>query len=445
MRFALKGVSRPRDPVRATDGYTVDPSTSRAAAAEAECAQPVDKRARTYVLVSIWLVFWAILHLYVVVAVFSNAVLLLSYYAVNYRFGFVRRGLGGELIRIFPDSDYFIAAYTILWTSTIVWLIALVVLMWLICSSGITSERRVMLALLVPVLPFSYSYAVYNSHPEIWGMTALLAFSIALWRARNLRFRIIASTLYGITMAVLALIHEAIPLEFALGAVLAIVVLSKGATQAAKRICGVLAVGPGIVSVSLVAMLGRRDIASRLCAQVPHGMVDDPRGLSTTPHKALHSFFGHLQGRSDFHDWVCTKVILFFDLDMHTAVRVVASYGFLRLLGSFLIGLLFFVGTLSTIRYMCGVPGKLFLGEIRNNLVMAVLAVALLVPLFATALDWTRWWVMMTLDVAIVYIFYAIHRPEIEQAPSKRNVLVFVAVAIVLAVIPIGDVNNVGG
>ena len=96
------------------------------------------------------------------------------------------------------------------------------------------------------------------------------------------------------------------------------------------------------------------------------------------------------------------------------------------------------------IRYFSGVPVRVFLNELRGKLLLPVLASALLVPLFMTALDWTRWWTIITLDVAIVYILYAIGRPEIEQAPSRRNVLVFAWVVMTLAVIPIGAANNVG-
>jgi hypothetical protein len=313
--FALKGVSTPDNPDRFTAGYSANPSIQCITGICVKYAPLADKRARVYVLVSIWVVVWAICHLYFVVAVFSNALLWLTYYVVNYEFGFVRRGLAGELIRIFPDAHYFNAAYTILWSSIVVWLIALAALMWLVLSTGARSERRIMLALAVPVMPFSFSYALYNPHPELFGMTSLLALSISLTRVRTPRSRMILSALYGIAIAVLALIHEAIPLEFALGAILAIVVLSKDATHAAQRICSVLAVGPGMVSILLVAVLGRRDVAAQLCAQVPHGMVENPWAVSTTPQKALDYMLGRVESRSDYHDWVCNNVTPLFDVD----------------------------------------------------------------------------------------------------------------------------------
>jgi hypothetical protein len=408
-------------------------------------AHLADKRARMYVLVSIWLVVWAIFHVYLGRVVFPNAILWLSYYAVNYEFGFVRRGLAGELIRIFPGAHYFTAAYTILWAYIVVWLIALAVLILLILFTGVKSERRIMLALVVLVLPFSFSIAVYKPYPELFGMTALLAFSISLTRVRSLRSRMIFSGMYGIAMAVLALIHEAIPLEFALGAILAIVVLSTDATHAAQRICAVLAVGPGLVSVLLVAVLGRRDVAAQLCAQVPHGMVENPWAISTTPQNALNYMLGRAESRSDYHDWICNNLTPLINVDSTTAFQGVINMGFSWLFSSFILGLLFFVGTAWLIRYFSGVPVGVFLNKLRGNLMSLVLASALLVPLFMTGVDWTRWWVLITFDVAIVYVLYVIDRPEIEQAPSRRSVLVFLGVVIVLAVIPTGAANNVGG
>lgn len=270
------------------------------------------------------------------------------------------------------------------------------------------------------------------------------SFSIFLTRAHTSRTRVILSTLYGLTMAVLALIHEAIPLEFALGAVLAIIVLSKNATGATRRICTALAIGPGTVSVLLLAVVGRRDIADQLCAHIPHGMVENPWAAATTPQRVLDYIFGRVESHADYHDWVCEHVTPWFNLDWITSAKLVAVVGFRALFGAFLLGLLFFVATTSMIRYVSAVPVRTFFAELRGNLALPVLASALLVPLFITAVDWTRWWVMITLDVAIVYILYAIDRPEIEQPPSRRNVQVFVCVVLVLAVIPTGSANNIG-
>lgn len=400
------------------------------------------KRSWVYVLVSIWVVGWAIAHLCFVTYVLWNTMLFLSYYVANYEFGFVRRGLVGEFIRILPNKQYFTGAYVILFASIAVWLVAL---MWLCLSTGARSERRIMLALTVPVLPFSFTYAVYNPHPELFAMTALLAFSMSLTRVSTPRLRMILSAVYGIAIAVLALIHEAIPLLFALGAILAILVLARDATHAVQRICVALAVVPGIVVVVLVAEFGRRDVGARLCAKVPHGMVDDPwAAIANKPQKALDYVLESGKSKSDYHDWICRNLTPTMDVDLTAAIRSVSHYGFAFLSESLILGLLIFTVTIGLIRFLSGVPIIAFLKEIRGDLILPVLGLALLIPLFVAAVDWSRWWILISFDVAIVYILYAITRPEIEQPPSRRTVFVFACFVMVLAVIPTGTTNNVG-
>ena len=96
------------------------------------------------------------------------------------------------------------------------------------------------------------------------------------------------------------------------------------------------------------------------------------------------------------------------------------------------------------IRYLSGVSISVFIREIRGNLLLPALASLMFVPLFVVAVDWTRWWTLISFDVAIVYILYAIGRPEIEQPPTRRQILVFMCAILVLAVIPTGSTNNVG-
>jgi hypothetical protein len=443
-RLADHGVTIPVDADRFTVGYSANPTAQRSRTIGAKYARLAAGHARVYVLVAAWVIACTIFHLYFARSAFSNDLIWLQYYAVNYEYGFVRRGLAGELLRLFPSGHYFAATYTVLWASIVVWLIALVALSWQILSTGARSERRIMLALVVPVLPFAVSYAAYSPHPELFAMTALLAFGISLTRARTRRSRMILSALYGLFIAVLALVHEAIPLELALGAVLAIVVLSNDATRSAQRICAALAVGPGIVVVLLIAAVRRLDVAQQLCAQVPHGMIGNPFAVATTPQKALDYMLGRIESRLDYHDWVCHHVAPTFNEGLTTAVGTVFAWGFVPLLGAFVLGLLYFVGTTWVIRYFSGVSVRTFLDQFRGNLLLPVLASLLLVPLFMTGVDWTRWWILITCDVATVYILYAIHTREIEQAPSRRNLAVFVCAVIVLAVIPTGAANNVG-
>lgn len=93
-----------------------------------------------------------------------------------------------------------------------------------------------MLALAIPVLPFALSYALYSPHPELFGMSALLAYILGLTRCQTLRATAYLSATYGSVTAVLALLHEAIPLQMALGAVLAIVGQVQGRGVRRRRV-----------------------------------------------------------------------------------------------------------------------------------------------------------------------------------------------------------------
>lgn len=404
-----------------------------------------DKGARTYLLVSVWLVVAAIIHLFVVLVAYPSAIYWLSYYVPNYEFGFVRRGLGGEIIRMLPDGYYFTAVYTMLGASVVVWLIALGVLMWRILSGQPGRERRVMLALLVPVLPFSLTYALYSPHPELFGMAALVALGLFLTNTRTARPRLIACALYGSAIAALAFVHEAIPLQLALGAVLAIVVLPRDMSPALQRICLMLAVVPGIVAVLLAAGLGRKQVGSLLCEQIPHRMIENPYAASTSVQKTLDYMFGRVESKSDYHDWMCRYATPILESNFSDGVQMVAQFGVLPLLASFIVGLLYFVGTTWAIQFFSGVPVTTFLRELRGNYVLAVLALALMVPVFMTAVDWTRWWILITFDVAVVYIMYAASRPEIAKPASRSEARIFVWVVALLAIVPTGAALHIGG
>lgn len=408
-------------------------------------ARLADKRARTFVLVSVGLVVAAIVHLFIVLVAYPSAIYWLSYYVPNYEFGFVRRGLGGEVIRQLSGSHYFPAIYTMMWAPVVIWLGALGVLMWRIISGGVRSDRRIMLALLVPVLPFSLSYALYSPRPELYGMTALLAFCLLLGRLEKRSSKLVLSACYGIAIAVLALVHEAIPLLLALGAVLAVVVLSKASPPATQRLCSLLAVGPGVAATLLVAVLGRKDLGAQLCAQIPHRLLENPYAASTSLQNAVDYILGRVESKADYHDWMCHFATPMLDATADDGLRLVGEFGLVPLVVSFVVGLLYFAGTTWAIHYLSGVPISVFIDQLRDRVALPLLGLALVVPVFMSGVDWTRWWIVITFDVAIVYIVFATARPEIDRAASRRNISVFVWLVAVLAVVPTGAALHFGG
>jgi hypothetical protein len=398
-------------------------------------------RARLYNLVSIGLILWTSIYVFVLGRTMAMTVYRISYYVANYDVGFVRRGLGGEILKLFPQAHYFTIVRLLVWVSIAVYLTALVALMWQVLFRRNRAERRVVLALLIPLLPFSVSFAVLNSRPELFAASALVAFGIALTYCDNVRAALVVSALYGSVTAVLTFVHEAIPLEFALGAVLAVLVLASGAARAVQRTCILLAVVPGLAATVVIAVLGRRDAAAQLCAQVPHGPVENPFAVPVPkfPDFILHRY----ESRSDYHDWVCRNIIPVFDQDMFAGLHSVVRMGFVLLLANFICGMLVFLGGVMLINYFSGARFNGFLGQVRGEFVLPLLALLLMVPLFATAIDWIRWWTIILFNIGFVYILYASDSPEIEKPVSARQVRVFLAAVIVLAMVPLGGAPGI--
>src|SRR5215510_2559789 len=61
-------------------------------------------------LVLLYLAFWVAL-----AVLFEPNLQFFSYYAINYDQGFVRRGLAGELLRLFPADHYFTGLLILRW------------------------------------------------------------------------------------------------------------------------------------------------------------------------------------------------------------------------------------------------------------------------------------------------------------------------------------------
>jgi hypothetical protein len=64
---------------------------------------------------------------------------------------------------------------------------------------------------------------------------------------------------------------------------------------------------------------------------------------------------------------------------------------------------------------------------------------------FLIGFDWTRWLIIVTFDVAIVFTVFAARRTEIDQPPTSNKLRLFVFLVLVLVLIPIGIVPGFGG
>ena len=197
-----------------------------------------NQRARPllHVGIAVAIAIWAAVVLCFAVNIVPLDVYWMSYYAVDYTYGFVRRGLAGELVGLAP-GHWFAVTLGLRWLSTAVYLCALALIMGVVLFARRRSERRLMVAMLIPLLPFGVPFAAYSARPDLFGAAALAVFTVAIAFARSRAFALAWCAAYGFVIAALTLVHEAIGLQFALGAVLAIVVLAAHWTPGGAEAC----------------------------------------------------------------------------------------------------------------------------------------------------------------------------------------------------------------
>ena len=293
-------------------------------------------RPMLYVGIAVAIAIWSAAVLCFAINIVPLDVYWMSYYAVDYTFGFVRRGLAGELVGLAP-GHYFAAALGLRWLSTAVYVAALALVMGVVLFARRRSERRLMVAMLIPLLPFGIPFAAYSARPDLFGAAALAVFTVALAYARTRVIAFSSCAAYGVVIAALTLVHEAIGLQFALGAVLAIVVLGSSLETVRRR--GVLlAVMPGVFTAVVVAAFGRHDIASQLCSAIPHHTVPNPLATITSLPTLAQYVVGGQPSQTDYHDWVCRNVMPIYDYGVVDAMRIVANIGAAGLAMSLLFG-----------------------------------------------------------------------------------------------------------
>ncbi|HYR16940.1 MAG TPA: hypothetical protein VEQ67_22410, partial [Mycobacterium sp.] len=194
-----------------------------------------------------------------------------------------------------------------------------------------------------------------------------------------------------------------------------------------------------------VAAFGRDDIAPQLCSAVPHHAIANPLASITSLPTLVQYVFGAQQSQTDYHDWVCRNVMPIFDYKVVDAMRIVANIGMIGLTVSLVLGVAAFAATMYGISGVSGVPLRAFVDELRGSMAWVAAGLVLIIPVFLTGFDWTRWLIIVSFDVAIVYIVFAARRPEIDRPPTSNQLRLFLFLVIVLALIPIGTVPGFGG
>lgn len=400
-------------------------------------------RQRLYIGVAVAIAAWASAVLWFAIKIFPLDVYWMSYYTADYAHGFVRRGLAGELVGLVP-GHYFAATLTLRWLSTAVYLCSLATVAGVVLFSRHPSERRLMVAMLIPLLPFGVPFAALSARPDLFGGAVLALFSSALAFARSHAIAMGCCAAYGVAIAALTLVHEAIGLEFALGAVLAIIVLGS-ALETTQRLGVIVAVAPGVVTAAVVAAFGRHDIASQLCAAVPHHSMPNPLATITSLRTLLHYVIAGQPSQTDYHDWVCRNVMPNYDNGIMDAIRTVGHIGVVGLIVSLMFGAVAIVVTMRGVSAVSGVPLRVFVEALRGRMTWVAAGLLLIIPVFLTGIDWTRWLTVVAFDVAVVFILFSGHRPEIAQEPTPKVLRLFILLVVMLALIPVGAIPGFGG
>lgn len=384
-----------------------------------------------YTGVALGVGLWSAIVVYGVIAVFPVEQYLISYYLADYRFGFIRRGLAGELVGPVDGPYFFRHAATLRWLATISYLLGLAAVARMLVHNG-WSERRLMLMLLLPALSFGLPFAAYSARPDLFGAAALVLLALGL--ATRPRWALSCCVGYGVLMAVLAFVHEALPLEFAFGAALAICLLAQGLSAAQRHLCTAVAIVPGVIADAVIAAFGRHDVGARLCAVVPHRMVP----MMTSFRQVEQQLRTGRPATTDYHAWACRWYLTDYDRSWAEAVRVVAHKGVIGLAGSLLLGVLGALACVAAVQYLSGVPFTDLLAGLRGRWAWPAAGLALTLPLFATAFDWTRWLLVIGFNVVVVYLLFLRDRPELDAPPPRRTVLTFVLITVAFAVLPLG-------
>ncbi|OBA59552.1 hypothetical protein A5647_17530 [Mycobacterium sp. 1100029.7] len=400
-------------------------------------------RRRLYAGCAVAIAVWSAVVLWFAIDVVALDVYWMSYYSATYAHGFVRRGLAGELAGLVP-GHYFGVVLSLRWLSTAVYLSALAAVAAVALRSGARSERSLMMALLIPLLPFGIPFATYSARPDLFGGAALALFASALVLLRSRAAAMASCLFFGTAIAALTLVHEAVGLQFAVGAVLAIAALG-GALQDRRGLAVLLAVAPGAATAIAVAAFGRHDIASPLCSSVPHRLMPNPFATITSPPTLVRYVIERRPRQTDYHDWVCRNVMPSYDHDIVDAVHSVGHIGVVGLTASLVCGAVAVAVTVWGICAVSGVPPRAFADALRGRGAWVVAGLLLIVPVFLTGYDWTRWLTIVAFDVGVVQILFAAQTPEILHKPGPKALRAFGCLVVELALVPLGTVPGFGG
>lgn len=193
-----------------------------------------------------------------------------SYWYVSYQFGFVRRGLTGEGLRLLlghsPTEAATNVSADVLVALTLMVVVGLVVLLW--------REGNVLgygLAVLLATSPFVFDFLAYQRRPDVVGFLLLGILGIAAATTGADAF--VLGLVGGLLLAPAALITETAPLQVGPWLVLVVVACARAQGKSRSGCCAtaLAASVPWVGTLAVLAFAGHRSdsLVNQLVSSAP--------------------------------------------------------------------------------------------------------------------------------------------------------------------------------
>jgi hypothetical protein len=190
-----------------------------------------------------------------------------SYWLVNYDFGFVRRGLGGEVLQLLGGGEVstplILAA---IWSTALLPVAALAGLVILLVRRGTTASIAV--AALIVCSPWTFE-ALWRYHrPDQYGLVAMIVVGLVIVAtSRGRTPRLVWLALIGLAMGVLVFVHEASMVLWGVGALVLVALAHEPARW--RMWAAVVLLSPAMVASVVVLAAGRAEpsVVDRLMSQ----------------------------------------------------------------------------------------------------------------------------------------------------------------------------------
>ncbi|MFI5045584.1 MAG: hypothetical protein ACHQIG_00855 [Acidimicrobiia bacterium] len=322
-----------------------------------------------------------------------------SYWVVSYQHGFVRRGLGGEILRLLTGAPSVGAIDVVFALVVVVSVLALLAVVELLLRTE--RDGCAALAILLAASPFGFDYLTWEHRPDQLGVPLLvvLGIGVSLGSPHTRRWVVAGS---GLAFGALTLVHEGaalIVLPWALVVVAVVPALTSATSATAKtdrpwREVGLL-VGPAGCAFAAVVAFGRA--SPGVVAQFQR---DSPKFVGTA-----NGFIalGHSFGEA----W--------------TTVENVPSG---LLVGAVVTGAVLTALQLAWVRGWAGTRLLSAILLVRPRLLGAVAVVGIAVTtalLFVTGVDWLRWFAAVGCSWLVASAFVTMSAVDARDTTGTRT------------------------